>query len=252
MQKSRERYGNICVIYPEKFVYLTISLVFYTEYYDANGKKMPNVDAILQAMGLTPEELELPQNADQKSLLIWYFDRYLPAAARKEYWGDDVRYYKLYTDNMNLKGEMKVLVTITSEAFGLLQLRNCGEKWKNIFVFKEQNGAKQKIPSKKNNPESKKYKAEWTDPKIGQVKYGGWNPQAIEYMNDIVEYLVKLRGDDAANNNKNAKYYKEILRVANEIKDDDPKKNKRKKKKSLDETPAPAPAPLTKIRRLQE
>ena len=143
---------------------------------------MPTVSSIKAAMAMTPEELALPANLASKNLLIWYYDRYLPAAARKEYWGDDVRYYKLYTDKINLKGKQKVLVTISSEAFGLLQLRNCAKKWKNIFVLKE-NDAKAEIPSKKDNPETIKCKAEWTDPKIGQVKYGGWHPEAIEYMN---------------------------------------------------------------------
>lgn len=211
---------------------------------------MPTVSSIKAAMAMTPEELALPANLASKNLLIWYYDRYLPAAARKEYWGDDVRYYKLYTDKINLKGKQKVLVTISSEAFGLLQLRNCAKKWKNIFVLKE-NDAKAEIPSKKDNPETIKYKAEWTDPKIGQVKYGGWHPEAVEYMNNTVAFLKKLREDDAADNNKKAEYYKEILRVKNEIKSDAPGK-KRKKKKSLDETPAPAPAPITKIRRIEE
>lgn len=211
---------------------------------------MPTVPAIKAAMGMSPEELELPENLEKKKLLIWYYDRYLPAAARKEYWGDDVRYYKLYTDKINLKGKQKVAVTITSEAFGLLQLRNCGKKWENIFILKAQN-EKAEIPTKNTNPESVKYRAEWTDPKIGQVKYGGWNPKAIEFMNNTVAFLAKHREDDAANNNEKAEYYKEILREENEIKSDAPGR-KRKKKKSLDETPAPAPAPITKIRRIEE
>ena len=209
---------------------------------------MSNIKA---AMEMSPEDLELPENLEQKKLLIWYYDSYLLAAARKEYWGDDVRYYKLYTDKINLKGKQKVIVTITSEAFGLLQLRNCGKKWKNIFVLKEQ-GENKKIPSTKADPETVKYKAEWTDPKIGQVEYGGWDPKAIEYINNTVDYLTKLRKDDAANNNKKAEYYKKILREKNEIKSDAQGRKRKKKKKSLDETPAPAPAPLTKIRRIEE
>lgn len=213
---------------------------------------MPTVNNIKAAMAMTPEELADPKNLKSKNLLIWYYDRYLPAAARKEYWGDDNRYYKLYTDKINLKGKQKVLVTISSEAFGLLQLRNCAKKWKNIFVLKETEGAMAVIPTKKTDKESENYKAEWTDPKIGQVKYGGWHPRAIEYLNNTVDFLRKLREDDAADNNKKAEYYKEILREKNEIKGDAPGGRRRRKKKSLDETPAPAPAPIPKIRRIEE
>ena len=211
---------------------------------------MPTVSNIKAAMAMSPEDLELPENLGSKNLLIWYYDRYLPAAARKEYWGDDVRYYKLYTDTINLKGKRKVLVTITSEAFGLLQLRNCAKKWRNIFVLKAKD-AKAEIPCKNVDPETVKYKAEWTDPKVGQVKYGGWHPRAIEYMNNTVAFLSKHREEDAADNNKKAEHCKEILREKNEIKNDAPRRS-RKKKKSLDETPAPAPGPITKIRRIEE
>jgi hypothetical protein len=110
---------------------------FAPEWYNVE-KEVPSVDEIKTALKMTEYDLDKPENAKQKRLVIWYFDRWLPIAAGKEFWGDEIRYYHYPTDTIQITGNTpsssgeKVLVTVSSEAFGLLVLENCEVRFDSI------------------------------------------------------------------------------------------------------------------------
>ncbi len=235
---------KVCIplfVYTE-FLHDTISLplIFsasYTEIWIVT-KKIPTDDDILAMLAMSPDDLEKPDNLQWKNICLWYFDRYLPIPAKKDFFGEDIRYYNLYTDKMNVNGKQKVSVTVASEAFGLTVLKNCHEKWNNIFKLKEKD-PKAKIPSKKEDKNYSDYAGEWTEPKSGKVPFGGWATGALEYFSEMEDKLIKLREDDAANDHKKAKYYKEIMRAAHGIDEPKPSAKKRRGKQILPSTQAP-------------
>jgi hypothetical protein len=148
---------------------------------------------------LSMSEDALNGNTDEaqisKELFLWYYDEYLPAVLPKEFWKEDIRYYKLLTDTVNIAGKEKVLVTVTAEAFGLLVWENCREKWCNFCLFKDQHGEKAPIPTGK-EPGAENHLAKWSDGKEGQVLYGGWKEEAYDRFEQIKKDIKAWRKAD--------------------------------------------------------
>ena len=123
---------------------LTGFAFFALEWYNKESE-VPKVDDIKKALKMTEAQLDAPENAKQKKLVIWYYDRWLPVVAGKQFWGDDIRYYHFPTDKIQITGNtpassgQKVLVTVASEAFGLLVLENCEVRFGNIWEYFTQN-----------------------------------------------------------------------------------------------------------------
>ena len=140
---------------------------------------------------------EYHEKYEQKmKLTLWYFDDYMTMIAGTQYWGNDVKTRFLPTDMMDLEGEQKVIVTITSEAFGILLYENCRDKWIQIFKWKDQNpksNKKSKPPPQynKNKPETHPYKAKWSDNCSGQSM--GWPPDAFKAYNDYIKCVKRVR-----------------------------------------------------------
>lgn len=198
-------------------------------------------------LGMNRLQFETPGMELQKELCLWYFDRWLPIVAKKEFYGEDIRYYQQYTAKMNVNGKQKVAVTVTSEAFGLVMLENCRDKWLNIFELKKKD-PKAKIPSKKEDTDYDKYKAKWSDGKCGQVHFGGWDPAAFEFLSEQSEKIHQLRQLDAADANNKAKYYLDLMRKEHSIGETAPTGKKKRGKQEIHNIPPKE----KKIRRLDE
>lgn len=189
-------------------------------------------------------KLELPEHSLHKELLLWYVDRFLPVAAGKEYFGEEIRYYQRITSAIKVNGELRVAVTVASEAFGLLVLDNCQQKWQNIFELKEKEGPNAVIPTKGPVYEAK-FKAKYTDSKCGRVKFGGWDKAAYAFYEETKGKVKEFRTVDAANAFDTQNYALQIVRKAHEITEDGPNKKRKRSKKST----APAPVPVRRITR---
>ena len=88
-------------------------------------------------------------------------------------------------------GKKKVLVTITSEAFGLVIFANCRDKWIADFQFKASN-KKAKIPKyNKEDPATHKYQNKWSSSRTGQVQGGGWDNEALQYCWKKIFYSTR-------------------------------------------------------------
>lgn len=113
---------------------------FALEWYNKEGE-VPTCEDIKKALKMTEAQLDKPENAKKKKLVIWYYDRWLPIVAGKHFWGDDIRYYHFPTDKIQITGNTpastgnKVLVTVASEAFGFLVLENCEVRFGNIWIY---------------------------------------------------------------------------------------------------------------------
>ena len=198
---------------------------------------------------MSEEHLENPENKKSKDLLLWYVDRYLPVAAGNEYWSDQIRYYKLLTDTCRLPNaaeENKVLVTVSSEAFGLLILDNCRDKWLKIFKLKEEKGKGAKIPT--SGEEAAEYKAKWTKDRQGRVKFGGWDEDGYERFEQLKKQITQIRQNDANSDKAMQQYMKKIMREQHGITAD----VYTKKSKSRKRTTEPAPQAKRKCTRIDE
>lgn len=212
---------------PAPVLLFLVTLLFFLahkEWYTAHNGNIPTVQNILD---LWDQDIEAQTTEDQQ-LLLWYFDRWMPAVAGKLYWTQKVRYYKKLTDTMFIGagGDESVCVSSASEAFGLLILENCSEKWLHTFNLRKGNPSA-KLPTE--GAEAEKYHAKYTDNKRGGIKFGGWNPEGLERFQTIVEAVRQLR---QADNKKDEiervqSHALQLMRDAHDIKQETSKKKRR-------------------------
>ena len=108
---------------------------------------LPKRKEIWDVLQMSEASLNEAENATKKELFLWYYDQWLAAILPREFWKEDIRYYNLLTDTIDIAGKQKVLVTVSSEAFGLLMWENCREKWMAYAKFKAEKGPRAPIPT---------------------------------------------------------------------------------------------------------
>lgn len=101
-------------------------------------------------------------------------------------------------------------------------------KWTNIAELKKGSESAQ-VPV--TGDEAARYKAKWTDSKVGQVKFGGWKQDAYDRFEQIKEWIVNFRADQAKKKNPLFKYAKKTIRATNNITANAPGGSKKKTKK---------------------
>ena len=194
--------------------------------------------------GFLPEDVRFtPEYAAEYNrkvyLLTWYLDVWLPMVNGVQWWGPMIRPYKLMTDLTDVRGEQKVIVTITSEAFGLLIYENCHEKWIEIFKWhnEQPKARRKKAPPQYNSkkPETHKFKAKWSDHNVGQST--GWSSEAYTKLQQQIERIQAFRKQEAEENENNMlKYGQELIRELHGINEDqtEPEPARKKRKVSDD------------------
>ena len=170
----------------------------------------------------------------QLELLTWYLDVFLPCAVGLEFWGQNVRPFKLMTDKAEVPGDpsgkKRVLVTITSEAFALVIFANCRDKWIADFDYRASN-KRAKIPKyNKHDPDTHKYQNKWSSSRTGQVQGGGWDKEALECLNKCIKSIQAWREAEAEGGNRMHKLGMGLIREAQGVTiSEEPKGKKRKK-----------------------
>jgi hypothetical protein len=195
---------------------------------------LPTRKEIWDILQMNPEELKKDEMAIQKELFLWYYDAWLPAILPREFWREDIRFYRLLTDACEIAGKQKVLVTVASEAFGLLMWENCRNKWVNYFKLKDEDPTAQ-VPSGKHE-DAKLHQAKWSDGSSGQVKYGGWKDEAYGVFEELKKEVKEWRKVEEEHGKPAQKYAYDLMREVHNKKgatpQDDKKKASRKKKTS--------------------
>ena len=172
----------------------------------------------------TTEEMENvwlfdPNNVtdQQKTLLLWYLDTWLPEAVGHDFWDLTARTTRLITDRALLPGdkskEKKVLVPISGEAFGLLMFKNCRERWIASFEYQAENGTKKVPVYKKDDPDTHAFQNLWSSSRGGRNCGGGWDVKAFKYYNDMIRHLKIIRQEEAANNDPRFQKGLELMRI---------------------------------------
>ena len=184
--------------------------------------------------------------------IVWYWCNFLPAAAGVEFYPKDLVNYRLPIQPLKMvpgfeKTQIKgPMLTVSCEAFGLVLVRNCWDKWVEIVPQKAKDD-KWPIPKfNKDDEDSHKYhKTLWSDGRNGQKKGQGWTPEGYEALNAQMDTLQKFRAQQKQARWAQLKAVLRLVRTANKIPDEekDPPSKGKKRKRSTD--PLPVYAKIT-------
>ena len=206
----------------------------FQEWYYAH-KYVPTIGQMKDVYNLPDKDHETYEH--KKDFLLWYVDRYLPAAAGDVVYGKKIRSYFKVTDIIEIDGKKRVYVESASEAFGWLLLENCYDKWCQICPKKRESPS-WKVPKyKKKDPATHPYnKCKWSDSTAGQG--AGWAPGAREALNSYKEIIRKFRNEDHANKWKVHNFCLQLIRETHGITEDTPMPKGSKKRKRPAQGPA--------------
>lgn len=118
-------------------------------------------------------------------------------------------------EKTNLKGCM---LTVSCEAFGLVLVQNCWDKW-TLIVPKKAADNKWPVPkwSKTDTDTHKYHKTLWSDGRNGQKKAQGWTPEGYQALNSAMEMLQKFRAQQKQQKWARYKDVFKLVRTANGI-----------------------------------
>ena len=175
-------------------------------------------------------------------LLTWYLDSYLPFAVGLEFWGPNIRPFHLLSDKIMVDGDPsgkeKVLVTVTSKAFGQLVYANCRDKWMHEFNYKKGKRKGAKVPKfDKQDKSTHVYQNRWSSSQTGQLVGGGWAPEALNYFNLAIERLQKVREEEKKTGNQRFEIGRTLVQAINNTKlerDSSSEGSKKRKKAGKD------------------
>lgn len=154
-------------------------------------------------------------------VLLWFVDKFLPLVVGLECWRADLRRDYLLTDKIIFPGDKskkeKVLVTSSSEAFGVLVHKNCRTKWLNVHAWKKKHGDKPNPPDYDPEDETThKCHAIWSTSRSGSGDGGGWDMQAHECCEAKKAEIVAWRAADNADHKKMVVFANDLIKEANQ------------------------------------
>ena len=174
-------------------------------------------------------EEEVAECTRKKQILEWWLCSYVPNAVGTDWWGDKIRPYYLMTDKFDVEGKQKVIVTVTSIAYALVNYENNVDKWTNIFKCKDKHGVKAKAPTyNKNVPETHQFKAKWSDANQGQGC--GWDPAVFKVLNKCTEEEKAFRKQEEEDGYPLMRMGQAIIKVKMQIDESDSEPSKKKHK----------------------
>jgi hypothetical protein len=199
---------------------------------------MPTLDEMKRVWKFKPAKAnsKVEQTDEYKreyALFEWYNDVWLGHAGGHDDFGPSTRYYKMSIDQIQLKDYEKerffTAVTVASEAFALLIYENCQKKWAAVYIYLRNNKKKKTAPKfKKDDKATHVYHTtKWSDSKTGQVKGGGWAPEAYDALNDYIKKMAKYRNKDGKNQWQLHKSALSIVRAKHKITEEEQSKKRK-------------------------
>ena len=117
----------------------------------------------------------------------------------------------------------------------MITIRNAHDKWHHILPKKCKDPDWEAPKYDKDNKDTHKYHATlWSDGRNGQVKGGGWAPEAYDELNAYIKKIHDFRKEDKANDWRVNKAFLALVRAKHNITADKPG-NKRKRKSTATE-----------------
>ena len=114
--------------------------------------------------------------------------------------------------------EDKDLLTVSSEAFGLLVCHNCRDKWVADYNYKKKHGKKAVVPKfKKEDVSTHAHVNKWSNSNSGSVVGGGWHPDALKKFNALKDHVKAFLEVEKDSGNLKMEYGRNLIMAANDI-----------------------------------
>ena len=177
----------------DNFFQLFVYTLGITEWWAKHGKT-PSVEEIFTMFNMDARQLDADTTGYNKELMLWYFDKYLPCVATKNTWEPEHRLEHFPTSLHDFHGMgQKIRVTNVQEAFGLLLLDNCEDKWPKMFQWKKDNPGREKRVPRGNKGEATAFQAKYSNCNSGAKNYGGWAENTVDQFNGLMDRVMKWK-----------------------------------------------------------
>jgi len=165
---------------------------------DNNKKKLPSNTEFMKILNRDP--------GVDKKLFAWWWDSYMAkAAGSSKIWNKKNKYFGLLSTHAPPGSPKEVYITPSTEAWGLLLIENCRERWPKLMAIKEKNSAR--ITYTKSTPSATKagthhinmstdplFLGTYTNTDSGQRRFGGWSK-----VSSVSQNLSRLTRRDGQN-----------------------------------------------------
>lgn len=192
-----------------------------------------------QLLTLCPlfSKIDLKKKEDYE-LFKFYWDVLLARGAPKGSWTETIRQCTtpMQAVTRNKYQPNKPAFVPGVEAFIVVMVENCYDKWPKCVAWKAENG-NERLPSrtKQNEEDTKFLKAKYSDSTAGQKSFCGWSVEGLDRHDEIKEMIAEARRKDLARYEKVeadflAKWRKTDLNLPEQVSEDSGKKKKKGKK----------------------
>jgi hypothetical protein len=179
---------------------------------DNNKTALPSNDKFLKILTRDPKV--------DKDLFVWYWDQYLPkVAGTSKAWNKKIKYFGLISLHHPPDNPKNVYITPSTEAWAVLLIMNCRDRWPKQKELKEQNSARityvksatstaRAGATHVNITDHPDFVGKYTKADAGQKKFGGWSSDGLILYKELME-----KNKDARKLPKSIALEKEILEL---------------------------------------
>ena len=162
-----------------------------------DGKPLPTFDEIKRIIHRDVEDDDSETQKRLEEILDWWVDSIIPAIAGNHLFPERVRRQHTVSLAPMPNDQDKLAVHATTEALAGAMWDNCLNKWSEMKKYRVDEGNKGPFPKYcKNNQETHRFKAKYSDNASGNSPYGGWNIGGLELFEDLTEEIEKLRDEN--------------------------------------------------------
>ena len=133
-----------------------------------------------------------------KDLFCWWWDQYMPrAAGSQRVWNKKIKYFGTISEHAPPGNPKDVYITPSTEAWGLLLIMNCRDRWPKLMELK--NNTSNRITYTKSAASKTKagitlvnvnddpgFLGKYTKSDAGQKKFGGWSAEGLQLYKELV------------------------------------------------------------------
>ena len=141
-----------------------------------------------------------------KDLFAWWWEEYMPkAAGSAKIWNKKLKYYGRLSDHAPPNNPYQVYITPSTEAWGLLLILNCRQRWPKLLELKAKSSDRiTYVTSAKKGTEkagtiyidlhqSPEFQGKYTKSDSGQKQFGGWSTEGLKKYTELMKKNKEAR-----------------------------------------------------------
>jgi hypothetical protein len=167
---------------------------------DNKKEKLPSNEEFMKILTRDP--------GVDKKLFAWWWETYMPkATGNQKIWNEKNKYFGNLSTHCPPGMPRDVFITPSTEAWGMLLIMNCRERWPKIMQLKKASSAR--ITYTKGGKASHKagttivdvrtepdFLGVYTRSDAGQKKFGGWSAEGLKKYKELVQLNKEGRAKD--------------------------------------------------------